>query len=163
MKFYLKFFTLALLVFTLGSDVVAQGTAKATKEGWHIYLDKAYKESKKTGKPILANFTGSDWCKWCIELDKSVFSKPEFKKWAKDNVVLLELDFPRLRKQDSDLRQQNRNLAEAFRIPGYPTVWLFDIDKDDKGAWNVSALGKTGYRRSVADFTGDLKAMMKKR
>lgn len=163
MKSYVKFFSLLLLVFTLASTAVAQGTAKATKEGWHVYLDKAYKESKKTGKPILANFTGSDWCGWCIRLDKSVFSKPEFKKWAKDNVVLLELDFPRRTKQDSDLRKQNRGLAQAFRVSGYPTVWLFDIDKDDKGEWSISALGKTGYRKSVGEFTGDLQEMMKQR
>ena len=56
-------------------------------------------------------FTGSDWCGWCIRLQKEVFFKPEFKKWANKNVVLVELDFPKRTKLDEKTLRQNRKLA----------------------------------------------------
>jgi len=109
-------------------------------------------ESKKTGKPIMANFTGSDWCGWCKRLDKSVFHQPGFDKWADDNVVLLELDFPRRFRLPNAVAQQNRGLQQSFGVRGYPTVWLFDLDKDPAGKFNISALGKTGYTKTFDEF-----------
>ena len=58
---------------------------------WNTDIVKATAESKKSKKPILLFFTGSDWCGWCIKLQKEVFTTDTFKKWAKENVVLLEL------------------------------------------------------------------------
>ena len=75
---------LVLVAFVLSAITVSAQDGK-----WLDSFDEAIKESKKTGKPILANFTGSDWCGWCIRLDKEVFSKSEFKEWADKNVVLL--------------------------------------------------------------------------
>ena len=63
------------------------------KEGWLTGFPDVFEKSIKENKPIMANFTGSDWCGWCIRLDKAVFQTEEFKKWAKENVILLELDF----------------------------------------------------------------------
>lgn len=113
---------------------------------WYKYVEDAQKESKKTGKPILANFTGSDWCGWCIRLKKEVFNTDEFKKWAKENVILLELDFPRRTPLPEDLKAQNSSLQQAFRVSGYPTIWIFDLNfnKDTK-QYNIEAIGKTGY------------------
>ena len=128
------------------------GDYKPKNEGWHVLLDKAFEESKKTGKPIMANFTCSDWCGWCKRLDKSVFHQPGFDKWAKDNVVLLELDFPRRFKLPNAVVQQNRGLQQSFGVRGYPTVWLFDLDKDPAGKFNISALGKTGYTKTLDEF-----------
>ncbi|PIQ15370.1 MAG: thioredoxin, partial [Flavobacteriales bacterium CG18_big_fil_WC_8_21_14_2_50_32_9] len=82
-------------------------------DGWEVDVNKAYEISKKTGKPILANFTGSDWCGWCIKLKNEVFIKDEFKTWAKDNVVLLELDFPRRFQLPEEIKQQNYGLQQA--------------------------------------------------
>src|SRR5690625_2238264 len=79
-------------------------------EGWMVDIEKAHEESVRTGKPIMANFTGSDWCGWCKRLTASVFSKQEFKDWAEDNVVLLELDFPRRMKLPEEIQQQNHSL-----------------------------------------------------
>lgn len=136
---------------------------KAENEGWLVKIDEAYAQSKKTGKPILANFTGSDWCGWCKRLTASVFVKPDFKKWAEENVVLLELDFPRRKKVPADIKQQNASLQQAFNVRGYPAVWLFDMDKDAAGQFSVSALGKTGYTKTVEEFTGGLEKMLLKR
>ncbi len=73
-------------------------TTFAQEIKWLDSYEEAAKISKETNKPILANFTGSDWCRWCKVLDKEVFRTDEFKTWASENVVLLELDFPKKKK-----------------------------------------------------------------
>ena len=70
---------------------------------WHTDMNEAINKSLQTEKPLFLFFTGSDWCGWCIKLQKAVFKKPEFKKWAKENVVLVELDFPRRTKIDPSI------------------------------------------------------------
>ena len=132
----------------------------AKNEGWLVNIDEAYKLSQETGKPILANFTGSDWCGWCIKLDKSVFHRDEFKTWAKENVILLELDFPRRKQLPQEIRQQNNNLKNAFKVTGFPTVWVFDLAKDDKGQFQIAALGKTGYSKTSKAFIGAVDQMI---
>ncbi len=113
------------------------GNAQAGGAGWHTSLKKAVTESKKTGKPILADFTGSDWCGWCIRLNKEVFSKTVFKKWAKKNVVLLELDYPNSKPQSPAIKKQNKALAAKYKISGFPTILLLGAKGD--------VLQKTGY------------------
>ena len=135
----------------------------AENEGWTVSLEEAYKESQETGKPIMANFTGSDWCGWCVRLTKSVFSKDEFKTWAADNVVLLELDFPRRKTLPADIQAQNQSLKQAFQIRGFPSVWVFDLARDAEGRYNVSAHGKTGYAPTVGEFTGAVNQMLAQR
>lgn len=148
---------LFLLVFlTIGCfSLNAQSTNyQPENEGWLLKIDEAYAESERTGKPIMANFTGSDWCGWCKRLTASVFSKPEFKAWAADNVVLLELDYPKRKQLPKDLRDQNAQLQQAFKVTGYPTVWVFNLDKDPtSGQFMIEGLGKTGYTKTVKEFT----------
>lgn len=146
-----------LLVATL---VTAQGEYKAGNEGWLVSLEEAYQQSKETGKPIMANFTGSDWCGWCHKLTASVFSKPEFKEWAADNVVLLELDFPRRTQIPNEIRQQNYSLQQAFKVRGYPTIWVFHIDKNEQGQFAINALGKTGYTPTAEQFMSGVDQMI---
>lgn len=131
---------------------VALGDYKPKNEGWHVNLEDAIAESSKTGKPILANFTGSDWCGWCKRLDKTVFHQADFKPWADKNVVLLELDFPKRFKLPQEIAQQNRNLAQSFQVRGYPTVWLFDAGLDASGKQKLTALGKAGYMKTLGEF-----------
>ncbi len=134
------------------SKTVTEANYKAKNDGWLVNMEEAFAESKKTGKPIMANFTGSDWCGWCHRLDASVFHKEEFPKWAKKNVVLLELDFPRRFKLPPSIVTQNRNLQQALGVRGYPTIWLFDADKDATGNITVKPLGKTGYTKTIDEF-----------
>ena len=93
------------------------------------------------GKPdagaYRADFTGSDWCGWCMKLKSEVFDTPEFKEWAKKNVVLLELDFPKQKQLPEELKKQNQELAQKNNIQGYPTILFFDA----KG----KKVGQTGY------------------
>jgi protein disulfide-isomerase len=89
-------------------------------------------------------FTGSDWCGWCIRLQTEVFKKPEFAAWAKENVVLLEVDFPRRTALSAELTAQNNELQQFFAVQGYPTVWFVNASKVD-GKTNFDKLGSTGY------------------
>ncbi len=157
MKFILP---LIIAMFSFGT-LIAQEEYKAGHEGWHINVDEAYEESQKTGKPIMANFTGSDWCGWCKRLSAAVFVKPEFQKWAKENVVLLELDFPKRKSVPAEIKQQNSKLQRAFKVRGFPTVWVFEMDKDkDTDEMKINALGKTGYKSNVKAFISDVEKIM---
>jgi protein disulfide-isomerase len=120
--------------------------AQVEKLTWHTDLVKAIEISTKEKKPLMLFFTGSDWCGWCIRLQKEVFYKPEFIEWANDNVVLVDIDFPNNKsKQSTELQQQNNMLQQQFGVQGYPTIHFVRPDKID-GKTNLTNLGKTGYR-----------------
>lgn len=124
--------------------VLGSLTIQAQELTWQTDINKAMEISKKTKKPMLLFFTGSDWCGWCIRLQKEVLKTPEFAKWAKDNVVLVELDFPRRTPQQPEIQKQNMELQQAFAVQGYPTVWFANATKKD-GKINFEQLGSTGY------------------
>ena len=97
------------------------------------------------GNGISNNYiSGSDWCGWCMRLQKEVMKTPEFTKWATDNVILVELDFPRNTPQSPEIKKQNMELQQTFAIQGYPTVWFVNASKKD-GKINLEKLGSTGY------------------
>jgi len=129
---------IALLLFT------GTVTMQAQELTWHNNLDKAMEISKKSKKPLLMFFTGSDWCGWCIRLQNEVLKTPEFAAWAKENVVLVELDFPRRTPQDDAIKTQNAQLQQTFQVRGYPTIWIVNATKKD-GQVNFEKLGSTGY------------------
>ena len=111
---------------------------------WHTDMAKASELSIKEKKPLLLFFTGSDWCGWCIRLQKEVLKTDEFAKWAKDNVILVELDFPRRTPQDEAIKKQNFELQNMFQVRGYPTIWFVNPEKKD-GKINLVGQGSTGY------------------
>lgn len=111
---------------------------------WETNLNTATDIALKEKKPLLLFFTGSDWCGWCIRLQKEVLKTPEFEAWAKQNVVLVELDFPRRSPQLPEIQQQNAQLQQIFEVRGYPTVWLVTPSKVD-GKMSLGKLGSTGY------------------
>ena len=111
---------------------------------WHTDLNKAIEISIESEKPLFMFFTGSDWCGWCIRLQKEVFFKPDFVKWAKENLVLVELDFPRRKKLEESLKQQNENLRQMFAVRGYPTGW-FVVPEVEENKVNFKRLGSQGY------------------
>lgn len=111
---------------------------------WNTDIVKATAESKKSKKPILLFFTGSDWCGWCIKLQKEVFTTDTFKKWAKENVVLLELDFPRKNEQSDETRNHNYQIQQVFKVRGYPTIW-FATAQNNEGKVEFTSIGTLGY------------------
>ncbi|PYI92483.1 MAG: thioredoxin family protein [Verrucomicrobia bacterium] len=111
----------------------------SAKPGWLTSYEQAQKEAQASHRLLLMDFTGSDWCGWCIMLDKEVFSKPEFKEYASKNLVLLELDFPRAKRMPPETAKQNEQLALKYGIQGFPTVVVFDS--------NGKPLGALGYQQ----------------
>ena len=111
---------------------------------WHTDVNKAINLSVKTGKPLFFFFTGSDWCGWCKRLQKEVFFLQEFKTWARKNVVLVELDFPRRTKLPEAIQKQNRELGQIFGVRGYPSIWFVTPEVTD-GKVNFNKLGSQGY------------------
>ena len=102
-------------------QVVAAAPAPATSAaempaGWLTDLDAAKATAKATNRPILAVFSGSDWCKPCIMYEQEVFAKPEFVSYAKDKLVLAHFDFPRLKKNQLPAAQQKTNDAAAAQL-----------------------------------------------
>jgi len=110
---------------------------------WLTDYDKAVKLAKKEDKMLLLDFTGSDWCGWCIKLDKEVFSKPEFKEWAGKKFVLVKLDFPKTIKLSAKVKKQNEKLARRHGVQGYPTILV--LDKNEK------TVARLGYERGGPD------------
>lgn len=94
----------------------------ARAETWETDYAKAIKAADTDKKLVLLDFTGSDWCVWCKRLDKEVFATPEFKDYAKKNLVLVKLDFPRSSQLPAALKKQNETLAKEYGIEGFPTV-----------------------------------------
>lgn len=139
-----------LTLFVLGTQFSCTAQTEPTKAAggltWYTDLAKAREQSDATHKPIFGFFTGSDWCGWCRKLQSDVMSKNAFIEWAQKNVILLELDFPRRKEQPAELVQQNQALQQAFKVSGYPTVWLFYVNEDSKSQnLNLAALGSLGY------------------
>jgi protein disulfide-isomerase len=120
------------ILFAVAACFVLHAPAgSAAASGWLEDYHKAQQEAKTSKKLLLLNFTGSDWCGWCIKLDKDVFSQPEFKDYASKNLVLLELDFPwpgrsRWQEQAAELKKQNQELARQYDVHGFPTLIVLD-------------------------------------
>lgn len=123
MKTYRSFlFAIAASVFISAPFVGAE------ESGWLTDYKKAQQEAKTNNKFLLLDFTGSDWCGWCKKFDKEVLLQPEFKDFARDNLVIVELDFPRGKSQTPELKRQNRELAQEYAIVGFPTIVVLSAD-----------------------------------
>lgn len=143
----MKMKKLAGILFAL--FVVSQ--VSAAEGEWLTDFAKAQAKAKQEGKMVLLEFTGSDWCAPCKALHKQVFSKKEFLEFAKDRLVLVEVDFPIRKKLSEEQKQANEDLGRKYKVEGYPTVIV--LDKDGKLVFEQG-----GYR---GDAKGYLKNLMK--
>jgi thioredoxin-related protein len=131
-------------IFLIALFFIGIGTSQAQELKWYTDVKEAMTVSNKEKKPLMLFFTGSDWCGWCIRLQNEVLKTPEFTKWANENVVLVELDFPRRTPQSDELKKQNSELQQAFGIQGFPTVYFVNATVKE-GKVNFEGLGSTGY------------------
>ena len=146
-----KILFLLLTVFSISCGLVSNNN-EPTKL-WHTDVNEAIIEANKTNKPIFAFFTGKTWCSWCKKLEKQILSQETFTKYAEENLVLLELDFPR---GSRNLPQEQITLARKFQIQGYPTVILMDAE--------TNLLGKTGYEYMTPDeYVAHIQKMIPKK
>jgi thioredoxin-related protein len=116
-----------LVLGTIAALALISATA-AESVNWLTDLPKAQAAAKAEKKLVLLDFTGSDWCGWCIKLNKEVFSQPEFAEYAKKNLVCVEVDFPSKKKLSAEQKQANDALAKKYKIEGYPTIVVLDGD-----------------------------------
>ncbi|TVR82088.1 MAG: thioredoxin family protein [Saprospirales bacterium] len=130
-------------------------------EGWHVLLEDAHRESQQTGKPIMAFFTGSDWCRPCMRFSAAVFDHEDFKQWASDKVVLFELDFPRRRSVPEEIQQQNGMLQQTLGVRGYPTVFVFNLVANrESGQTEIQTLGSTNFVPTFEEFVERVENML---
>jgi protein disulfide-isomerase len=122
--------------------------AGAAELNWLTDLPKAQAQAKTEHKLVFINFTGSDWCGWCIKLDKETFSKPEFAEYAKQNLVLVQLDFPNKKPQTDALKQANAALQKKFEVEGFPT--LIAMTPDGTVVWKQVGYLKGGPAALIA-------------
>lgn len=112
-------------------------------EGWMTDFEAAQSKAKAENKPMLLDFTGSDWCGWCIKLDEEVFDQAAFSQYAAAELVLVEIDFPRGKEQSDKLKAQNEALAQQYGVRGFPTILVLSSEGE--------LIEKTGYRRGGAE------------
>ncbi len=113
-----------LIVTLLAAGVFWQ--MNAAENLWLTDLPKAEAQAKAENKIVLMDFTGSDWCGWCIKFQKEVLDTPEFQAYAAKNVVLVELDYPHKKVQADDLKKANAALNKKYDVHGYPTLVVLD-------------------------------------
>jgi len=110
---------------------------------WMTDFEAAKTKARAENKALLLDFTGSDWCGWCIKLKDEVFTQAAFKEYAAENLILVELDFPRNKPQSEALVLQNETLAEKYAIRGFPTILILSPDGE--------LVEKTGYKKGGAE------------
>jgi thioredoxin-related protein len=111
---------------------------------------EAQKKAAAEGKDLFINFTGSDWCGWCIRLDKEVFSKPLFIYEAQKRFVFVYVDFPRNQKQSNTLKAQNEKLAQRYEVQGFPTIILAQADGQPYAQTGYEEGGPMAYLEQLA-------------
>lgn len=129
--------------------------AFAGGEGWTQDFEAAKKQAATDQKDLLLDFTGSDWCGWCIKLNEEVFQKDEFKKAAKEKYVLVELDFPQDdSKLKAETKKQNEELSEKFGVEGYPTILLLDSEGRPYASTGYKPGGAETYVKHLDELRG---------
>ena len=121
-------------------SLLASSFSFAGGEGWTSDFAAAKAQAAKEGKDLLIDFTGSDWCGWCIKLNEEVFQHDPFKKGVADKFVLVELDYPRDKsKLDEKTIKQNDELKSTYEPRGFPTILLTDA--------SGKPYAQTGYQK----------------
>jgi thioredoxin-related protein len=130
------------------STIVVEDSAN-----WLTDLSVVQAKAQEEEKPILMDFTGSNWCGWCIKLKKEVFSKPAFIEYANEHLILMTVDFPRGVEQEESLVDQNHKLMDKYGVNSFPTIILVDAEGE--------VLGKTGYLRGGPEaYIDHLKSLL---
>ena len=117
---------------------------------WLSDYKKAQQEAKASNKFLLLDFTGSDWCGWCKRLEQEILSQSQFENYARENLVLLEVDFPRAKPQSPELRKQNQELAQQYQIEGFPTIDV--LNGDGQKLWQYDGYFPDGLAAFIAQL-----------
>ena len=133
--------------------------AYAEDLNWHTNYNEALDKAVIGNKFVLADFTGSDWCPWCIKLDKEVFSTPEFATYAKDNLILFKADFPRTKDISAEIKDQNIRLMDKYGVMGFPTILILDKHGETVTTMGYEQGGPLPYiasiKKAIAEYKPD--------
>jgi thiol-disulfide isomerase/thioredoxin len=140
-----------------GKDATPSAPTKPTSGlSWGTDLPAALNQAQSENKLVLLDFTGSDWCGWCIKFDRDVLSTPGFAAYAQNKLVLVVVDFPRQKPQSDALKQANNQLKDRFRVDGFPTFVLLNHAGKELGR-------QVGYARGGPDaFIAELEGFSKR-
>ena len=153
--------TLALIVVpsvTRADDTPVTKPAETTpatpaKFKWFTSIESARKAARAANKPILMLFTGSDWCPWCIKLEKEILSQKDFKTWATGHVVLYIADYTH-HKPVVD-KAGNDKLMKEYGVGGFPTIVITTAAG--------KKIGSSGYKKMTpAEYAKDLEGIIGK-
>ena len=117
-------------IFVAATLITITGSAFSQEAKWLTNYAQAVEQAKAQNKPILLDFSGSDWCGGCIAMKKEVLDTPAFQKYARQSLILMEVDFPQIKPQAEEIKAQNLKLQERYGIDGLPSFVL--VDKDGK-------------------------------
>ncbi|MFT5127091.1 MAG: thioredoxin-related protein [Rhodothermales bacterium] len=126
--------------------------------GWTSDFGAAQKQAREEGKSLLIDFTGSDWCGYCIKLHESVFGKEDFLKAASKDFILVEIDSPRHKTLSPTIKEQNDKLVQEFGVQGYPTVILTSADGYPYAQTGYQPGGPSEYLKHLEGFAEDRNA-----
>jgi thioredoxin-related protein len=129
-------------------------TVSSHGASWLTDLSAARAQAAREGKHVMINFTGSDWCGWCIKLRREVFSQPEFEAYAAQNLVLVEIDFPKGKQISQATLRANSEIASQFKITGYPTLVLLNPAGNVVGRSGYQPGGARPFVQALAKATG---------
>lgn len=134
----------------------------AVEQEWLTDFEIAKKVAAEQKKDILIDFTGSDWCGWCIRLDKEVFKTPYFNENIGKNYVLLKVDFPKNKEAiTAEQREKNNQLAKQFKISGYPTICLVDCEGKLYALTGYQQGGPEAYLKHLNTLQGNKEKIAK--
>jgi protein disulfide-isomerase len=132
------------------------GQVGAEEGNWLTDLSKAQAKAKEEKKLVLMDFNGSDWCPPCKALRKTVLDSQAFLDFAKNNLVLVDVDFPHHKQLTEELKKANEALSQKFSIEGFPTVIVLSSD----GKELKKMVGYDG--QNAKDFVAELEKLKSK-
>jgi protein disulfide-isomerase len=135
----------------VGAALALCASFVAHAETWTEDYNGALAQAKASHKLILVDFTGSDWCPWCVKTDKEIFATQAFKDYADKNLILVKLDFLRNHPQDTAIKTRNKALADKYQVQGFPT--LIAIDANEKVIFT-----QVGFPETVQNLLGQFPA-----
>jgi len=142
----------AQIVAILFLATLAAGSSASALPGWHTNYATAQAQASAEGKLLLVHFSGSDWCGWCIKLQKEVFQKKEFVEYARTNLVLLSVDFPRRKPMARAQQDSNQALAARFKVEGFPTLLVVSEEGNRLGTLGFAEGGPKTFIKELEKF-----------
>jgi thioredoxin-related protein len=139
-----------VLFLAAAAPIFLTGSLARADSGWLNDYKRAQQEAKAGNKFILLDFTGSDWCPWCKKFDKEILSQSQFKDYAREKLVLMEVDFPREKLQSAELKRQNQELAQQYQVEGFPTIVV--LRGDGQKLWQYDGYFPDGPAAFIAQL-----------